>query len=481
MPAILRNPSRLMTHGMGPCTASAVVDSPMPHRKGDRIGKWTLVDSLGKGGNAEVWRANDGETEVALKILNQRKVHSEPYQRFRLEIEAFRLIGDHDCIMPVLDEDLPESPSAERPAWLAMPIGFPLDSALSQSPLRDVVAAITEIAETLADIGERLNVHHRDIKPSNLYLLDGYPVISDFGLVDLPESVELTQVGHPLGPRYFLAYEMIADSTSADPAPADVFSLAKTLWVLCVDQHWPPQGEQHASVEAYSIYKFRPHPLSHHLDELIERCTRHEPLKRPSMRDVANDLRAWLALENATPQQAIDLATMWSTLREIAEPKLRQVRDEFTQRQCFEAAVRKFQELMEPLHSEIHREFPAAEFNKNLRFVESMLFEVKKHEITNEDIRATILSGGGLDPVQLIIAIAIRTRSDGVLDYRGLVYLGRTRAMGGHIDSWQSDRQRVACGSILQEAKLSELALEIQAMFPLWLEKFTAALDSSED
>ena len=453
----------------------------MLHRRGDTVGKWVLTEILGEGGNAEVWRANDGEAEVALKILNQRKVHSEPYRRFRREVEAFRLIGSHACIMPLLDEDLPESPSVERLAWLAMPIGVPLDKALSQSSLRDVVAVVAKIADTLADIHENFHIHHRDIKPSNLYLLDGQPAISDFGLVDLPDTDVLTEVGRPLGPRYFLAYEMVVDSTHADPAPADVFSLAKTLWVLCVDQRWPPQGEQRASVEAYSVDKHRPHPLSRHLDELIERCTRHEPIERPSMREVADDLRAWLALADATPQQAVDTAATWNRLRDTAEPRLRQVRDEAEQRQCFQAAVRKFQELIEPLHSEIRREFPAAEFNQRPKFVISMFFEPVKREITNEDIRATILSGAGWNPVQLIIGIAIRTRIDGDLDFRGLFYLGSTKTMGGHRDSWQSNRQRVACGSILLESRLSELAKEMQEMFPSWLEKFTAALDRSRD
>ena len=40
----------------------------MPCRsKGEVVGKWKIIDSLGEGGNAEVWRATGGESEVALK------------------------------------------------------------------------------------------------------------------------------------------------------------------------------------------------------------------------------------------------------------------------------------------------------------------------------------------------------------------------------------------------------------------------------
>ena len=355
------------------------------HSKGDLVGRWELTDPLGQGGNAEVWRANDGDSEVALKILNQSRVDSEPYQRFRQEIQVLQQIGSHSSILPLLDAHLPEVPSRGSPAWLAMPIAMPLREALRESSLREVVAAVTVIAQTLANLGEQFHIHHRDIKPSNLYLLKDHPAISDFGLADVPEADDLTVVGKPLGPKFFLPYEMIDDPKNADPAPADVYSLAKTLWVLCVDQRWPPQGEQQASNQTYSVGRYRPHPLSAHLDNLIEKCTQHAPKARPSMRQVANDLEAWQALDNETPQESVDLSATWSRLRETAEPILRQVSEEAAQQQCFRQTVRRLQELLDPLHAEIRREFSAVKFNQQLKIVESFFFEHPKHETTNED------------------------------------------------------------------------------------------------
>ena len=452
----------------------------MPRRnRGDEIGRWKLVDLLGQGGNAEVWQATDGKGEVALKILNQRKTTSEPYRRFRQEIEALKQIGEGPHIVPLLESHLPNVPSNKCPAWLVMPIGCPLDRGLARASLPEVVTSVTKIADTLAGLHESLQIHHRDIKPSNLYLLDGQPAISDFGLVDLPDADDLTLAGRPLGPRFFLSDEMVVDSKHADPAKADVYSLAKTLWVLCADQRWPPQGEQRASNEAYSVGSYRPHPLSYLLDQLIERCTQHEPLSRPTMRQVTDELRAWLDLEGATPQQQVDLSEQFSRLRQVAEPRLRQQRDEAAQRQCFQVAVRRFQELMDPLHREIRRQFPAAEFDQRLKFVESRFFEPRRHEITNEDIRATILSGHGWNPILLIIGIAIRTRVDGELEFGGIFYLGQTKTLGGRIDSWTSGMEKVPCDSIALETGLSELAAELQGMFPDWLDRFIAALDSS--
>ncbi len=454
----------------------------MPRRRqGEMIGGWELVEPLGKGGNAEVWRAIRGNGEVALKILHQRRTESEPYQRFRQEIEILRQVGDHPNIMPLYDANLPKKPSKARPAWLAMPVAKPLAHSLSQSALSEVVAVVAKIAITLADLHERLQIRHRDIKPSNLYVLDGCPLISDFGLADLPEAGGLTISGQPLGPVFFVSDEMIGDPKGADPGPADVFSLAKTLWVLCTDQRWPPQGEQPTSNESCSINRYRPHPLARLLDELIERCTKHEPQLRPSMKQVAAELDAWLALEAATPQQAVDMSMTWNKLRKTAEPRLRQVDEEAAQQRRFKSVVRRLQELLEPLHAEIRQEYPAAEFNQLPKIVESMFHGPLTHEITNEDIRATTLSGSGLNPVQLLIGVAVRTRISGELEIGGIYYLGKTKTVGGQIGSWVSELKRAPCDSIAVEAGLSALAAEIRSQFPSWLEQFTSALAAEKE
>lgn len=450
-------------------------------RKGDVIGRWSLDQVLGSGGNAEVWRALNEDNIVALKILNQRRVTSEPYARFRQEIDALTRIGTMNGVVPLIDSSLPAVPTDSDPAWIAMPIGRPLADDLSRKTLREVVDAVAGIAETLAELGDRFAIHHRDIKPANLYVLEGRPAISDFGLVDLPDAVDLTLAGQPLGPRYFLAYEMLMNPMEADPSPADVFSLAKTLWVLAVDQRWPPQGEQYASNAAYLIGRFRPHPLAHLLDELIERCTRHQSSERPPMHQVADDLRAWLTLDLATPQAAVDLADAWRRLRETAEPRLREVRDEARSRECFQRSLKRFQELLAPLHSDIRRNFPAAEFNQQRKFVETMFYEWPQHETVHEDVRATILSDSGWNPVRLIIGTAIRAKSDGSVSVSGLYYLGRTETMGGQIDHWQSDPVSAPCGSVAIEARLSELTTTMQHLFPDWLSRFTDALASEND
>src|ERR1043166_5990375 len=90
-------------------------------KAGDVIGGWRLVHGLGIGGNAEVWRACKGEHELALKILRQLDVTAEPYKRFVAEVKVLDMLGPLAGILPLVDYSLPERPSRQNPAWLAMP------------------------------------------------------------------------------------------------------------------------------------------------------------------------------------------------------------------------------------------------------------------------------------------------------------------------------------------------------------------------
>jgi serine/threonine protein kinase len=119
--------------------------------------------------------------------------------------------------------------------------------------------------------------------------------ISDFGLAHHPGKAAITKPGRKLGPTYYLPHEMLPRPHVADGRSADVYSLAKTLWVLATDQNFPPQGEQRRDVEQLRISEWVNEPNASLLDQLMEDATRHEPQSRPSMREFAAELRRWLS------------------------------------------------------------------------------------------------------------------------------------------------------------------------------------------
>ena len=273
------------------------------------IGPWTAGAELGRGGNAIVYEATRPELPdpIALKVLTSTKADKESYRRFVQEVEFLRSLPDEPGVLPLLDAQLPKRPSSKDRAWLAMPIATPIRDALAEEPLEVVVEAIAEIAATLARLAER-EVGHRDLKPGNLYRLGDAWLVGDFGLVAAPDLDELTREGKAIGPAHFTAYEMIRDPVNADPLAADVYALAKTLWALATRQSWPPSGHQPATTRGYLVSELRPHAHADALDRLIDRATVLDSAQRPTMTELATDLRAWQDLGREAELDVSDLA-----------------------------------------------------------------------------------------------------------------------------------------------------------------------------
>ncbi len=321
------------------------------------IGPWTVHERLGKGGNAKVWRATDeGGREVALKVVDAIHEQREQYQRFVREIIFLLTLEDTTGVLPLVDAHLPDAPTDEDRPWLAMPVVTPIASALRDQPLETVIEAMAAVAETLARL-HALGIGHRDIKPGNLYSLDGKWLVGDFGLVAVPDVESLTESGRPLGPAHFTPYEMIRNPDTADAKMADVFSLAKTVWVLATAQQFPPEGHQPTQTVGFRINDFRAHPNAHLVDSLIDRCTRIHPVERPAMAQVADDLRRWLALPEET--KAIDIGVIRMRLRTRMESRLAADEVKAQRKEMALAAARRLGNLVAPLESSSPRPPPA--------------------------------------------------------------------------------------------------------------------------
>ncbi|MGI8519012.1 MAG: protein kinase domain-containing protein [Actinomycetota bacterium] len=225
--------------------------------------------------------------------MNQPR--GERFQRFRHEVALLEKLDERPGPVPLVDCHLPSSPTRRDPAWLAMPIAESLKDHLGdERALEEVVSAIHEIASTLAALAGE-SIGHRDIKPRNLYWHNGRAVVGDFGLADFPGKDSITVEGRKLGPQYYIAPEMLSDAARASPHPADVYSVAKTLWVLATGQNYPPPGEQRRDTSAVMLSTYIDHPHAHLLDGLIEDATRYDPGMRPDMNTFAADLEAWVA------------------------------------------------------------------------------------------------------------------------------------------------------------------------------------------
>lgn len=293
---------------------------------GQQVGSWTVQRRIGKGGNGEVYEVKDESgRSAALKILQSPHADSVPYQRFRREIDTLRSLGDLKGVLPLLDAHLPEEPNRRDRAWYVMPLAEPLADALRGRQVAEVVAAIATLAEVLVGLHAD-GIGHRDIKPENLYWYDGGPALGDFGLVSAPGGDAITEPGRVPGAFGYIADEMMQRPDLAEAPPADVFSLAKTLWKLLTPAAlFPAQGPLQADCGPSTLERSLTVPRADGLDRILEAATRPAE-SRLTMAQFAAELRRWLAVTAGAglppgTDEAVAAArgSMTSTLRERDE------------------------------------------------------------------------------------------------------------------------------------------------------------------
>jgi serine/threonine-protein kinase len=201
---------------------------------GDR---YEIIDELGRGGMATVYRAQDrrhGRT-VAVKVMLPEIADSLGAGRFLSEIEtAARL--QHPQIVPVFD-----SGDADGELYFVMPLieGESLRARLDREgrlAVDESVRFVREVAEAL-EYAHGQGVLHRDIKPENILLSRGHALLADFGIArsaHSPNSEQtqlLTQAGAMLGTPAYMSPEQASGERELRPA-SDVYSLGCLLFEL---------------------------------------------------------------------------------------------------------------------------------------------------------------------------------------------------------------------------------------------------------
>jgi serine/threonine-protein kinase len=183
--------------------------------------RYRVLEQLGEGAAGVVYRATDGTSEVALKVLRA----SDPVAQRRFAREA-RLaaactsrhvvrildVGDDYLVMPIYRGDS-LARRLERDGALSMP---------------ETVGIAAQLGRGLDDLHAQ-RVLHRDLKPSNVLLeADGTAVLSDFGLARGDDSTQLTRDGQVVGSLHYLAPELIEGAPAS--RASDVYALGCLLY-----------------------------------------------------------------------------------------------------------------------------------------------------------------------------------------------------------------------------------------------------------
>src|SRR6266850_3213907 len=193
--------------------------------KGFALGPYRIVERIGRGGMATVYKAHHADLDryVAIKVLPDFFAEEASYrQRFQHEARSVARLK-HSNILNVFDYG-----QEKGITYLALELieGGTLRERLgSPMELEEVVRLLRPIASAL-DYAHSQGILHRDIKPSNILMqADGTPVLADFGLARMVGSTErLTATGTVLGTPEYMSPEQACGATLG-PA-SDQYSLA---------------------------------------------------------------------------------------------------------------------------------------------------------------------------------------------------------------------------------------------------------------
>ena len=180
---------------------------------GQKVGKYQVVEVLGRGGMAEVYKAYQESLDryVAIKVMHSFLADEEGFLvRFQREARAMASLN-HRNIVGVYDFDVQEGMYYIVMEFVS---GGTLKDRLSDlgkagehMPLGEAVRIALEVADALAYAHARGMVH-RDIKPGNIMLDEqGHAVLTDFGIAKILSGPTVTATGAMIGTPAYMSPE----------------------------------------------------------------------------------------------------------------------------------------------------------------------------------------------------------------------------------------------------------------------------------
>jgi serine/threonine protein kinase len=209
--------------------------------EGKTLGKYRVLQPLGQGGMARVYRAYHPQLDryVAIKVLRQDMAgEAEMIARFKREAKAVAALR-HPHIVQVFDFD-----TQDDLCYMVMELveGDSLKARLtdyrtrgSRLPGGEAVRIGLDALDGL-EYAHRAGIVHRDIKPANILLTgDGAAVLSDFGIAQVAGGTQYTSSGAMMGTLQYMAPEQ---GLARGDVRSDIYSMGIVLYEMLVGE--PP-------------------------------------------------------------------------------------------------------------------------------------------------------------------------------------------------------------------------------------------------
>jgi len=280
---------------------------------GATLGNYRVLDTLGQGGMAKVYKAHQ-ETlgrDVAIKVLPPWYAADRNFvERFNLEARLVARLS-HPNIVTVHDAN-----EQNGHLYIVMQLvdSGTLKQRLDQHQkegrvmgIDEVVSIFTQLADALAYAHDQ-GIIHRDIKPVNV-LMDrsGRPILSDFGIAKVLASTQdnLTRPGAGVGTPEYMSPEQCQGG--AVDGRADIYALGVMLFEAQTGRT-PFLGNNYPALAHSHVYEPPPRPssINPNLSPTIEYIILTALMKNPQQRyqtarDMADALQK--ALAHNTPSR----------------------------------------------------------------------------------------------------------------------------------------------------------------------------------
>lgn len=229
-----------------PHAEGAAATPPLPENEvrlepGGQIGEYALIEQIGEGGMAVIFRARHKKRGdiVAIKALHSNQQSALASQRFDREYRAMRSI-QHPNVVRIHEYGI-----VDHQAYIAMELveGHDLKAHLKilrALPAEDRWKQTEAILIQLCNALQVIHKHgfiHRDLKPSNILLTrDNHVKLTDFGVAKqmLGENNQLTAPGMLVGTLAYLAPEVFEQGEQNHRL--DLYALGVMLYVMLTDK-----------------------------------------------------------------------------------------------------------------------------------------------------------------------------------------------------------------------------------------------------
>ncbi|PYO36471.1 MAG: hypothetical protein DMD37_10775 [Gemmatimonadetes bacterium] len=190
------------------------------------LGEYEVMGLLGRGGMATVYLAHDValDRKVAIKVMSPHLISGEGMaERFKREARTAGSLS-HPHIIPIYAVK-----EAGDLLYFVMKFveGRPLDGIIREVgplPLQMVQPIMQQVGSALG-YAHRRGIIHRDIKPPNIMLdVEGWAVVTDFGIAKVSDKRGLTMTGATVGTPSYMSPEQCGATKELGPA-SDQYSL----------------------------------------------------------------------------------------------------------------------------------------------------------------------------------------------------------------------------------------------------------------